>query len=204
MTSIDKHQLRPLLTRALEGDASAWEDFFRQIRTYLHAEVRKALGPDVHGLLDYSAVVQSTLRRAWERIGERFPEGAEDPALALFLAWIRRIARNRSWDEWRKTMARLTAAAGSAVENLPEPQPLERQRRRDLVAAEVAAALARLPEGDRQVVELFWFDRLSDAEIGARLGYSAGAVKVRRFRALQKLRSPKLQSLLEDSHDGRC
>jgi RNA polymerase sigma factor (sigma-70 family) len=68
----------------------------------------------------------------------------------------------------------------------------------------VAAALARLPERQRLVVELFWFEGLSDADISARLGGSVGAIKVLRFRALRALRSPGLRDLLEDGHDDRC
>jgi hypothetical protein len=38
--------------------------------------------------------------------------------------------------------------------------------------------VAGLPERDRQVVEMFLLERLSDAEIGQRLGCSAAALRV--------------------------
>jgi RNA polymerase sigma factor (sigma-70 family) len=66
------------------------------------------------------------------------------------------------------------------------------------VAVVLTGALARLAEKKRRVVELFWFERLSDAEISERVGCSAAAVKVLRFRALRELRSPELLTLLEE------
>jgi RNA polymerase sigma factor (sigma-70 family) len=203
MTTVDPHQLRPLLRRALSGDAAAWNDFFREVRKYLHAEVRKVLGPGPHGPLDHSVVVQSTLRRVWANIEGQFPNGPEDAALRCFLGWARKIVRNRTWDEWRKVRGEQATAAGSVIEGVAEPRPCQQAMKRDQIAVELAAALGRLPERHRQVVELFWFERLSDAAISARLGCSAGAVRVLRFRALRKLQTPKLRSLLEDSHDAR-
>jgi RNA polymerase sigma-70 factor (ECF subfamily) len=202
MTAVDKHQLKPLLRRALSGDASAWNDFFREIRKYLHAEVRKVIGANAPGQMEPSAIVQSTLRRAWERIMEQFPDGPEDADLGRFLAWIKKIARNRCWDEWRRQGRHRTRPAGSDIEGIAEPRPWEHEMKRGRLAAELAAALARLPERRRQVVELFWFEGLSDAEISERLGCSPGAVRVIRFRALRELQSPKLLSLLEESHDS--
>jgi RNA polymerase sigma-70 factor (ECF subfamily) len=201
MTAVDKHHLKPLLRRALAGDGGAWNDFFQEIRKYLHAEVRKVVGPNPPGPLELSAIVQSTLRRVWERIGEQFPDGPEDGALGRFFAWIATILRNRCRDQWRRDRRQRTRPAGSAIEGVAEPRPWERERKRDQLAAEMAAALARLPEKRRQVVELFWFERLSDAEISQRLGCSPGAVRVIRFRALRELQSPKLLALLEESHD---
>ncbi|HEY7152414.1 MAG TPA: RNA polymerase sigma factor [Gemmataceae bacterium] len=204
MTSVDTHQLGPLIRRALSGDVGAWNDFFREIRKYLHAEIRRVLGTDVQGPLDHSAIAQSTLRRVWEQIGEQFPDGPNDVALRRFLAWISTIVRNRSWEEWRRRNRHPVKAVGSAIEHVAEPCSGERRVNREHIAAELAAALARLPEKHRQVVELFWFERLSDSKISERLGCSEGAIRVLRFRALRKLQTPKLRSLLEDSHDAQC
>ena len=193
MTSRDPHNLTPLLERALAGDVRAWNDFFAEIRRYVHAEVRRAAGPEALGPLEYSAIVQSTLRRVWERLGDQFPDGAGNGALPRFLAWVKTIAHNRTRDEWRKCRRRPSDAVGDVAGQRPGSAA-----RREQVAIEVAAALARLPEKKRQVVELFWFERLSDAEIGGRLGCSAGAVRVLRCRALRELRSPSLLALLEE------
>jgi RNA polymerase sigma-70 factor (ECF subfamily) len=204
MTCADKHHLKDLLGRALAGDACAWNGFFREIRKYLHAEVRNVLGPNGQGGPDHSDIVQSTVRRILERIEGRFPNEPEDGDLRLFIGWISTIVRNRCSEALRKVKPERTQTAGAALEGVADPRPWNDTVRRDRLAAEVAAALARLPEKHRQVVELFWFERLSDAEISARLGCTQGALRVLRFRALRKLQSPKLRTLLEESHDGRC
>jgi RNA polymerase sigma-70 factor (ECF subfamily) len=204
MTHVDKHELKHLLGRALSGDAGAWNDFFREIRKYLHAEVRKALGPSGHPPVDKSALVQSALRRVWERIGDQFHEGPEDATLRRFIAWVGKIARNRTLEELRRRQRQGTEAVGGAIEDVPEGRPCGQALRRDRLAAALAAALAGLPEREQQVVELFWFERLSDAEISQRLGCSTGLLRVVRFRALRKLRSPELRTLWEESHDGQC
>jgi RNA polymerase sigma-70 factor (ECF subfamily) len=201
MAQVDTHELQPLLRRALAGEADAWNAFFGAVRKYLHAVVRAELGPDAAGRLEQSALVQSTLRRAWERIEEQFPDGPEDGALRRFLAWVATIARNRSRDEWRRCQRQRAETVGAAIEAVAEPRRRAEQRSR--LTVELTAALARLPERQRQVVELFWFEGLSDADISRRLDCSAGAVRVLRFRALRKLQSPTLQALLEESHDNR-
>jgi RNA polymerase sigma-70 factor (ECF subfamily) len=203
MKAADKHQLKSLLARAQSGDAGAWNEFFGRVRKLLHAEVGKLLGPGGQGPLDRSAVVQSALGRIWERIGEQFPDGPEDAALRRFIAWVKAIVRNRTWDEWRKWKRRPAVEAGPALAGVADPGPRGQAQQRDRVAAGLAAALAELPERDRQVVTLFWFEGLPDAAIGERLGCSVGAVRVLRCRALRKLQSPQLHSLLEEAHDGR-
>ena len=172
------------------------------MRKYLHAEVRKTCLAD-QGPLEYSAVVQSTLRRVWQRIDGQFADGPEEAALRRFLGWVSKIARNRLYEEQRRIRRERRQLAGATIKTVHAAPPADAWTRRDRIAVEVAASVAALPEHKRQVVELFWFERLSDVEIGERLGRSAGAVRVLRWRALRALRTSKLQSLLEESHDDR-
>jgi RNA polymerase sigma-70 factor (ECF subfamily) len=201
MTAVDKHNLKPLLQRALAGDEAAWDDFFREIRKYVHAKVGQILGPNAPGPLERSVIVQSTMRRVWEHIEDQFPDEPEDADVRRFLGWVETIARNRCNDELRRPPWHRFRPAGSAIEEVAEKRPWEREMKRSRLAAELAAALARLPERRRQAVVLFWFEGLSDAEISERLGCSAGAAKVLRCRALRDLQSPNLQSLLEENYD---
>jgi RNA polymerase sigma factor (sigma-70 family) len=198
--SFDKHGLKQLLARALAGDTLAWNDFFLQIRHYLHAEVRNVVGPDALKGFDGSGVVQSSLRRILEGMGEQFQDGPEDAQIRRFIGWISTIVRHRIAEEFRR---RRPTGGEDAIQNIPERRDCLRAAKRDRLAVAVAAALERLPERDRLAVELFWFEGQSDAEIGQRLGCSKGAVKVLRFRALRKLQCPELQTLLEECHDGR-
>jgi RNA polymerase sigma-70 factor (ECF subfamily) len=61
----------------------------------------------------------------------------------------------------------------------------------------VRAALARLPESDREVLVLRYLEELATAEVAAVLGISEAAVKMRHRRALDRL-----SRLLEDLSRG--
>jgi RNA polymerase sigma-70 factor (ECF subfamily) len=52
----------------------------------------------------------------------------------------------------------------------------------------VRAALAHLEPRDREVLVLRYLEQLSNGEIAEVLGITEGAVKVRHFRALQRMR----------------
>jgi RNA polymerase sigma-70 factor (ECF subfamily) len=186
LTRADVHNLQPLLDGALTGDAQAWNALLAQLRPYLHAIVRRTLGAE--GGHDHSNIVQSSLRRIWEHREDLNKGGL---TLARFLGWVERIAHNRSIDALRRP-----AAGGPPPDDLPEPRRRADAQARDGRAARLLAALARLPERQRQVVELFWFDGLSDEQIRERLGGSVGALRVLRLRALRKLRE-----LMGESHD---
>lgn len=54
--------------------------------------------------------------------------------------------------------------------------------------AELDAALARLPTGDREVLRLWAWEQLPSREIAVALGISANAASIRRHRATRRLR----------------
>ena len=51
----------------------------------------------------------------------------------------------------------------------------------------VQGALARMDDGDRELLRLAFDEELDAAEIGRRLGASPGTVRVRKHRALRRL-----------------
>jgi RNA polymerase sigma-70 factor (ECF subfamily) len=190
MSDLDRHQLQPLLERVLAHDPQAFNDLFTRLRPHLHALVRRCLGPESQGPLDHSNLVQSCLRRIYEN----FDKLREDPSVPQLLAWIAAIVRNRIVDALRRQgrdPAELLGSAIREVQDRPSSEAAERDRR----AARLAGALAQLPNRERQVVELHWFDQLPDSEIAERLGGSVGALRVLRCRALRKLKR-----LLEADH----
>jgi len=189
MTEQDRHALRPLLERVVQRDRQAYEELFVQLRPYLHALVRRTLGPNQGGI-DYSAIVQSSLRRIHENFDGLLDD---DPSVPHLLAWIKMIVRNRAIDEVRRRAYAPAADPGLAL--APEPQPAEALRERDERSLAVLTALRQLPERQRLVVEWHYFDRLRDAEISARLGGSVAAIRVLRCRGLKELRR-----LMEANH----
>lgn len=119
-----------------------------------------------------------------------------------FEPWIFRIAGNLARDRIRRQrrgprIVRMTAAAGSddalseggAVEEVesPEAQPDARLRRREDVDA-LNAALARLPEAEREVIMLRHFSEMSFREIADATGVPLGTALARGHRGLKRLR----------------
>src|SRR5947208_13922724 len=114
---LDRHQLRPLLERVSRGDREALNELFTRLRPYLHALVRKTLGPDWK---DASDIVQSGLRRINENFDDLL---ADDPSVPHLLAWIKKIVRNRAIDEARRR--RGAVGGDSGLSEVPQPRSAE-------------------------------------------------------------------------------
>lgn len=108
-----------------------------------------------------------------------------DPARASLATWIFTIARNRRIDALRK-------------QRRPEPEDLpwgnEPEAPQDEVlglqqeSAQLATALAQLPEKQRALVERAYFADLTHSEIAAETGLPLGTIKSRLRLALDRLR----------------
>jgi RNA polymerase sigma factor (sigma-70 family) len=183
MATLDVHELEPLLQRVLAGDGQALNELLARLRRYMHAKVRRQLGADADGRIDRSALVQSTCRR----VIEHFPE-LEGPTVPRLLAWIGAIVRNRVNDELRRLARQPVDPLGSGAVTVPDPRPVAVSRDRAELAAEVASALARLPERQRRVVETRWFERQPDEDTARQMGITVNHVHQLRFQALKKLR----------------
>lgn len=125
---------------------------------------------------DAEDAVQASLMKAmaaWPRVAtqERWRQQA----------YVRQIVVNTCRSGWRKWGSRVT------VGDVPE---MAQWSRTDLVDDRelVRQALATLPERQRQVLVLRYFEDLSEAEIASRLGCAPGTVKSSAARALKALR----------------
>lgn len=117
---------------------------------------------------------------------------------STFRSWLLTIARNVVIDNARKNRAmnQLDDTSIQAVLRDTAPSPEERAIAAD-ERTRIEAALAQLPERQRQIVELRLIG-LRGAEIASVLGMSVGAVKTAHFRAYARLRD----LLAEPDHDG--
>src|SRR5436190_3362057 len=109
-----------------------------------------------------------------------------DPARGTASTWLLTLVHRRAVDLVRREDRRRTAslddlpvAAGDATDETAEV----RERRRA-----VQAALAELPDEQREALELAYYAGLSQSELAERLGLPLGTVKSRMFAALAKLR----------------
>lgn len=101
--------------------------------------------------------------------------------------WIMTIAMNLARDLMRRRGRRpetsIDESPAAAVVAAPAVEPVDRD-----VARRVRAAVSALPEDQREVIELHWFEQLPFNEIATIVGATAGAVRVRAHRGYVTLR----------------
>jgi RNA polymerase sigma-70 factor (ECF subfamily) len=127
-------------------------------------------------------VVQETFVEVWRRAAEW------DPRRGGVAAWIMTMARTRSIDRLRSRASSERTVAAAAVQPEPahSPAPLELvEARQD--RERVSAALEKLPVDQRNVIDLAYFEGLSQREISDKLQEPLGTVKTRVRLAMEKL-----------------
>jgi RNA polymerase sigma-70 factor, ECF subfamily len=128
-------------------------------------------------------LVQETFLRVWNRVqGFDATQGAIGP-------WLMAVARNRAIDYLRSKSGR----ERNAVEFEETDHPsLYTDMEHDLLisdkARRVKAAMEKLQPNQRQVLELAYFEGLSQTEMAERMGQPLGTVKTWVRAALKNLR----------------
>jgi RNA polymerase sigma-70 factor (ECF subfamily) len=110
------------------------------------------------------------------------------PERAQVSTWLLAIARNRAIDAARRRAARPVAPHEDVWSTDEAPDVSEQITAAD-EAERVAAAMAELPDAQREVLSLAYFDGLSHSEVAERLGLPVGTVKGRIRLALDRLRA---------------
>jgi RNA polymerase sigma-70 factor (ECF subfamily) len=184
-------------------------DFLEQYRAYLGLLARLQIDPRLRGRIDLSGVVQQTLLEA--HLVLRAEDGHTAEAR---LAWLKKCLANNLTDELRKLKTEmrdvrrersLEAALQSSSVRLQawvaasDPSPSAHLAREE-DAVRLAAALAALPEAQREALVLQHWHGWKVAEIAEHLGRTRTAVAGLLKRGLAALR----QELQSDptSHSG--
>ncbi len=128
-------------------------------------------------------LVQETFLRVWNRVqGFDAEKGAVGP-------WLLAVARNRAIDYLRSATGR---ARNSLELEATEHPALFSDMEKDILRSDktrrVKAALEKLPPNHRQVIELAYFEGLSQTEMAERMGQPLGTVKTWVRTALKNLR----------------
>jgi RNA polymerase sigma-70 factor, ECF subfamily len=169
-----------VMARFQDGDARAFEVIFDR-----HAAVAFSLAYRICGRSAIAEdIVQESFLSLW-RGGARY-----DPTRGSVRSWILGTVHNRAIDSFRKeraTSSRNVADEGLA-ERMPAPQRTEAEIERRDDARQVRAALVKLPEEQRRVIELAYFGGFSHTQIAELLGLPAGTVKGRMRLGLTKMR----------------
>ncbi len=166
-----------------EGQAGQWS--LERYRSYLQLLARLQLDPRLRSKLDSSDMVQQTLLRAHQNLGQF--RGASEAEL---IAWLRTILAHEVANElahfrYAKRDLALERSLEAAVEEssarvgawlaADQSSPSEQAAGHEQ-SLRLAEALVRLPEEQRTAIELHHLNGLSVAEVAEQTGRTGPAV----------------------------
>lgn len=164
------------IARVQAGETSAFDLLVRRHMRAAFGVAFRVLGHRQ----DAEDVVQEAFLAALANIG------SFDPS-RRFAPWLYRIVVTRGLNFRKSRSRRQTEALDELAYAAGGPDPASAAEH-DGLRETVAAALQRLPERQRLVVQLFELDGFSGAEIAAMLGVSPGTVRWYLHEARQTLR----------------
>jgi len=178
LSSDTKVSDQALLERIAGRDAHALADLYDRFAPVALALAARILGDRSEA----EDVLQVVFTRVWQEAGRYDP--TKGSAASWLLAWVRNgaIDRLRRRDALRR--AALHTADQAPAGHVDDPSHLDASAERD----RVARAVAELPPDQRQVIELAYFEGMSQTQIAQRLGEPLGTVKTRIRLGMNKLR----------------
>lgn len=156
-----------LVERAKRGDRDAFGEIYRAHHAAIFRFARFASDPGAA-----EDIVADVFLRAWTALPRYRDTGVP------FIAWLYGIARHVAADARRR--ARRVEPRDALPDSPTDPPSADR--------VALFEALERLPEEQRQVIELKFLIGCSNDEVGAALGKTPGAVNAQQWRALAQLR----------------
>ena len=171
-----------LLNRCRQNDESALRELLSRHERPVYGLLYRMLGSHE----DSEEALTDVFVKVWKKAGSF--RGA-----SKFTTWLYRIASNTARDFRRSRKARLEVTVEDAIisdacivgDAADDPQMVLINTDE---AARIEKALWRLSEDDRRLVTLYHFQELSLEEISEIVGINRTNLKVKLFRARQKLR----------------
>jgi RNA polymerase sigma-70 factor, ECF subfamily len=179
---LSQEQERSLERRLKARDERALGELYDQVAPWVMGLTFRILQDEDEA----GEVVGDVFVQVWRHIDQH------DARRGPLVPWILSIARNRALDmlrrrrRWLRKTERIAQAEGAPEDNVAST-PHEASVPGWPVHREVHAALAALPEEQRSVVLLSYFEGLSHREIARRLHQPLGTVKTRMRMAQQRL-----------------
>jgi RNA polymerase sigma-70 factor (ECF subfamily) len=177
MSDVDR--MNGLLPKVAENqDREAFQSIFEYFAPRLKAFVLRQ-GTDVQMAEE---VVQETMINVWRKAGQF------DPAKASASTWIYTIARNSRIDHLRKAHRPEPDMNDPAM--VPDPAPAAFGAiARAQEASRLKRALADLPDEQREVIHLAFFEEKAHPQVASELGIPLGTVKSRIRLAMKRIRA---------------
>ena len=137
-------------------------------------------------------VLQDVLLRLWEK-PERY-----DPSRGDLRRWLLAVTHHAAIDglRSRRGKARARSAGPEALDLdlvVDRGEDPSESAWKSVRAESVRAAVAELPAGQREAIELVYYGGLTQAEVAARTGQPLGTIKTRVWTGLRRLRESLAQ-----------
>jgi RNA polymerase sigma-70 factor (ECF subfamily) len=137
--------------------------------------------------------VQDALIQVWKQASRYDPRRSSVSTWLVLMTRSRCIDRLRSRRAGARAVNRLEMEVGQRHESPAGAGAVWNRERRERVRRE----LIQLPSEQQEVVELAFYEGLSQSEIAARTGIPLGTVKTRTLLAMRKLRAALRQEIRE-------
>ena len=170
-----------LLARIAQGDREAFGGFYDAFAGLALGLIRRILRDPAAS----EEVLQEVFWQIWLEATRYDPRRGSPEAWVVMRAKTRAIDRLRAIRRREKTFVASVDEAVTRSSETPGENPGVAAETRGLVRS----ALDGLPEPQRRVVELAFFEGLTQSEIASRLGEPLGTVKTRARLGLERLRS---------------
>lgn len=176
-----------LLQQAKSGSPEALNRLYEHCAGRLLALIRLRLGKDLRSRLESRDILQATLLKSLEHLGEL--KGNDTRSL---MAWLARIAEHEIRDcaDFHHRQRRDAAREMPIDDEAPLPALTRSALSRvilDEQGAQLEEALESLSVAHREIILLRKFEELSFADIGQRLGKSEDACRMLLARAMTAL-----------------
>ena len=168
-----------LLMQQLADPASQRKAFERLVREYseqLYWQVRRmVLSHD-----DANDVLQNVFLKAWTHLDDFHRD-------AKISTWLYRIAVNESLDFLRRKKSQLVVSADDSGQGVSQTLMADRYFDGDQTEALLLEAISRLPDVQRTVFNLRYFDDMKYSDISRLMDTSEGALKASYHIAVRKI-----------------
>ena len=168
-----------LLRQIASGDGEAFRRFYDRYAALVFTFAIRLLG----SRSDAEDLLQEVFLQVWRQARSYSPERGSPEA------WLITITRSRAIDKLRATRRRdIRPLPPDEPTRLEGGTPVAPPTQESEAKLTVQGVLAKLPEAQRVVLELAYFDGLTQSEIAARLSEPLGTVKTRIRAGLERLR----------------
>jgi len=167
-----------LIERVVQGDQEAFFVLYDRYAARVHALMLHILGDSMLA----EEATQDTFLKLWSRARQYIPSRGQ------FITWLLTIARRTALDRLRLESRRPTLSTAQAPEDTWQFIPNRNSSSEEARWRSLYFAVQALPGDQRQVIELAYYQGMSQSEIAEVLDWPLGTVKTRTRAAMQSLR----------------